>query len=102
MPPARETTSGREATANRARISEAVIPAVRWAYDCFQGSRREPCSVTCGLLTVRAECDPRGRTRRYSAPSGRVVGRSEERRVGKECGWRWWTGRCNEERKARA
>ena len=31
MPPARDTTSGREATANRARISEAVIPAVRAA-----------------------------------------------------------------------
>ena len=31
MPPASETTSGREATANSARISEAVIPAVRAA-----------------------------------------------------------------------
>ena len=32
MPPASETTSGREATAKRARISEAVMPAVRAAY----------------------------------------------------------------------
>ena len=32
MPPASETTSGRDATAKRARISEAVIPAVRAAY----------------------------------------------------------------------
>ena len=32
IPPASETTSGREATENRARISEAVIPAVRAAY----------------------------------------------------------------------
>ena len=32
MPPARETTSGRDATAKRARISEAVMPAVRAAY----------------------------------------------------------------------
>ena len=31
MPPASETTSGREATANSARISEAVIPCVRAA-----------------------------------------------------------------------
>ncbi|GAA1249988.1 hypothetical protein GCM10009609_11750 [Pseudonocardia aurantiaca] len=31
MPPANETTSGRLATANSARISEAVIPAVRAA-----------------------------------------------------------------------
>ena len=31
IPPASETTSGREATAKRARISEAVIPAVRAA-----------------------------------------------------------------------
>ena len=31
IPPARETTSGREATAKRARISEAVMPAVRAA-----------------------------------------------------------------------
>ena len=32
IPPASETTSGRLATANRARISEAVIPWVRAAY----------------------------------------------------------------------
>ena len=32
IPPASETTSGREATANSARISEAVIPCVRAAY----------------------------------------------------------------------
>jgi hypothetical protein len=32
MPPASETTSGREATENRARISEAVMPRVRTAY----------------------------------------------------------------------
>ena len=31
MPPASETTSGRLATANSARISEAVMPAVRAA-----------------------------------------------------------------------
>jgi len=31
IPPAREMTSGREATANRARISEAVMPVVRRA-----------------------------------------------------------------------
>ena len=31
IPPASETTSGREATANRALISEAVMPAVRAA-----------------------------------------------------------------------
>jgi len=31
MPPASETTSGREATANRARTSEAARPAVRAA-----------------------------------------------------------------------
>ena len=31
MPPARLTTSGRLATENRARISEAVIPCVRAA-----------------------------------------------------------------------
>ena len=31
MPPASETTSGRLATANSARISDAVIPAVRAA-----------------------------------------------------------------------
>ena len=32
MPPASETTSGRLATANNARISDAVIPFVRAAY----------------------------------------------------------------------
>ena len=32
MPPASETTSGRLATANRARIAEAVMPWVRAAY----------------------------------------------------------------------
>ena len=32
MPPARETTSGRLATENSARISEAVMPFVRAAY----------------------------------------------------------------------
>ena len=31
IPPARETTSGREATANRARISDALIPRTRAA-----------------------------------------------------------------------
>ncbi len=31
IPPARLTTSGRLATANSARISEAVMPCVRWA-----------------------------------------------------------------------
>ena len=31
MPPASETTSGRLATANSARISDAVMPAVRAA-----------------------------------------------------------------------
>ena len=31
MPPASDTTSGRDATANRARISDAVMPAVRAA-----------------------------------------------------------------------
>jgi hypothetical protein len=31
IPPASETTSGRLATANRARISEAVMPSVRAA-----------------------------------------------------------------------
>ena len=31
IPPASETTSGREATANRARTSEAASPAVRAA-----------------------------------------------------------------------
>ncbi len=31
MPPASETTSGRDATANSARISDAVMPAVRAA-----------------------------------------------------------------------
>jgi hypothetical protein len=32
MPPARDTTSGRLATANKARIAEAVIWCVRAAY----------------------------------------------------------------------
>ena len=32
IPPASETTSGRLATANSARISEAVMPWVRAAY----------------------------------------------------------------------
>ena len=32
IPPASETTSGRLATANRARMAEAVIPCVRAAY----------------------------------------------------------------------
>ena len=32
MPPASETTSGRLATANRARMAEAVMPWVRAAY----------------------------------------------------------------------
>ncbi len=31
IPPASDTTSGRDATANRARISDAVMPAVRAA-----------------------------------------------------------------------
>ncbi len=31
MPPASDTTSGRLATANSARTSEALSPAVRWA-----------------------------------------------------------------------
>ena len=31
IPPAKDTTSGRAATENRARISEAVIPCVRCA-----------------------------------------------------------------------
>ena len=48
IPPASETTSGREATENSARISEAVMPGVRWAYEPLQGSRREPCSVMVG------------------------------------------------------
>ena len=39
MPPASETTSGRDATANSARISEAVIPAVRAAYRSTKESR---------------------------------------------------------------
>ena len=40
IPPASETTSGREATANSARISEAVMPAVRAAYRSTKESRR--------------------------------------------------------------
>src|SRR3954451_16728232 len=32
MPPASDTTSGRDATANRARTSDAVMPAARAAY----------------------------------------------------------------------
>ncbi len=32
IPPARETTSGRLATEKSARISDAVMPAVRAAY----------------------------------------------------------------------
>ena len=32
IPPASETTSGRLATANRARIADAVMPWVRAAY----------------------------------------------------------------------
>ncbi len=31
MPPASDTTSGRLATANRARIADARMPDVRWA-----------------------------------------------------------------------
>ena len=48
MPPASETTSGRLATANSARISEAVIPAVRAAYRSRCGSRFW--RPLCGLL----------------------------------------------------
>ena len=43
MPPASETTSGRLATANSARISDAVMPAVR----C-----REPLDGRAGLVDV--------------------------------------------------
>ncbi len=32
MPPASDTTSGRDATANNARTSDADMPDVRWAY----------------------------------------------------------------------
>ncbi len=39
MPPASETTSGLLATANNARISDAVIPAVRAANRSVAGTR---------------------------------------------------------------
>ncbi len=42
MPPARETTSGRLATANRDRTAEARIPAVRRAYSGMCRSRLSP------------------------------------------------------------
>src|SRR5690625_629735 len=42
MPPARETTSGRLATANSARISEERIPWARSAYESNHGSSRVP------------------------------------------------------------
>ena len=42
IPPASETTSGRLATANSARISDAVIPAVRAAYRPVKASSTTP------------------------------------------------------------
>ena len=42
IPPASETTSGRLATENSARISEAVIPGVRAAYRSAGGTELEP------------------------------------------------------------
>ena len=50
MPPASETTSGRDATANSARISEAVIPAVRAAYRSTKESRLA--CVRAGVLSM--------------------------------------------------
>jgi hypothetical protein len=38
MPPASETTSGLDATANNARISEARMASARAAYEPYQGS----------------------------------------------------------------
>ena len=46
MPPASDTTSGRLATANSARIAEARMPAVRWAYRCMCWSRLLPVMST--------------------------------------------------------
>ena len=48
MPPASDTTSGLLATANNARISDAVIPAVRAANRSVAGTR---CCDTCSPLS---------------------------------------------------
>jgi hypothetical protein len=45
MPPASETTSGRLATANSARISEAVMPAVRAANRSVGSGRGAPAAA---------------------------------------------------------
>ena len=74
MPPASDTTSGRLATANRARIAEARMPAVRCAYRCICRSRLLPVMALPRLspppgwtfgrarVLVRAGADPDDRT----------------------------------------
>src|SRR2546421_155210 len=71
MPPASETTSGRDATANSARISEATMLRDRSAYEPTNGSRREPVDgsgPTIGahlLQGCAAGRDARGYSARY-------------------------------------
>ena len=52
MPPASDTTSGLLATANNARISDAVIPAVRAANRSVAGGGSGTrCCDTCSPLS---------------------------------------------------
>src|SRR4051794_26680046 len=55
MPPASETTSGRLATANRARTSETVSPAVRSAYCEYHGSRLLPAALSMSVRSWAVE-----------------------------------------------
>ncbi len=57
MPPASETTSGRLATANSARIADAVIPRVRAAYRSPYGSSSTPL-MRSGYRPLPAPDDP--------------------------------------------
>ena len=51
MPPASDTTSGLLATANSARISDAVIPAVRAANRSVAARTGTRCCDTCSPLS---------------------------------------------------
>ena len=59
MPPASETTSGRLATANSARMAEARMPAVRCAYRCMCWSRLLPVMRHLGYLAGSLHPSPR-------------------------------------------
>src|SRR5450756_2784655 len=95
IPPARETTSGRLATANRARISDARMPWVRSAYACIHGSSGVPLTGWTGWAALPEA----GVTRPIGLPCSGVMGCSLPRapeRPPVHSSWRaalrWWPG----------